>query len=266
MDTEVLSSNFSGKVKYMKNLAIFTIVMLMAFSCKEKQKATDIEREVLSEEVPSEVGKSEWISIFDGISFEGWHYYRASEVTKPWKIEDGAMVFYPPKERDGESYNIVTDKEYTNFILSLEWKISEGGNSGIFWGILEDEKYGQPYETGPEIQVLDNERHPDAKNGPTRQAGALYDMVPPSDAQAVNPAGEWNTCVLTVNHNTNEGSVVLNGKEIVRFPVNGPLWDEMVSDSKFATWDGFGKYKTGKIGLQDHGDIVAYRNIKIKEL
>jgi len=104
-----------------------------------------------------------------------------------------------------------------------------------------------------------------AKNGITHQAGSLYDMVAPSK-DVTKPVGEWNTCVITVNHETNQGIVVLNGEEIVNFKVNGPEWDAMVANSKFATWEGFGKYPTGKIGLQDHGDIVAYRNIKIKTL
>ena len=183
-----------------------------------------------------------------------------------WKIEEGAMVFYPPKERpEGVSYNLVTEKEFTNFVLSMEWKISEAGNSGIFWGIKEDEKFGQPYQTGPEIQVLDNEKHPDAKNGTTHQAGSLYDMVAPSK-DVTKPVGEWNTCVITIDHTSNKGNVVLNGEEIVTFPVANEAWNEMVSKSKFKGWEGFGKYTTGKIGLQDHRDIVAYRNIKIKEL
>lgn len=253
----------------MKNLALLTVVVLMIISCKDKAKTTvdKNENENLVENDSKLEKEQDWTILFDGTSFNGWHYYSAGEVVGPWKIEDGAMVFYPPKEedRDGKTFNIVTDKAYTNFVLSLEWKISEGGNSGIFWGIFEDKKYGQPYETGPEIQVLDDERHPDSKNGPTRQAGALYDMVPPS-VKSVNVAGEWNTCVLTVNHKTNNGNVVLNGKEIAKFPVNGPLWDEMVANSKFNGWEGFGEYKTGKIGLQDHADIVSYRNIKIKEL
>ncbi|GMN10238.1 DUF1080 domain-containing protein [Croceitalea sp. MTPC9] len=253
----------------MKNLIALALVFLMLASCKEKTKSTVGENDdkVLIEKDSKMKGNQDWTILFDGSSFDDWHYYRAGEVVEPWKIEDGAMVFYPPKEgeRNGKTFNIVTDKAYTNFVLSVEWKISEGGNSGIFWGILEDEKYGQPYETGPEIQVLDDERHPDSKNGPTRQAGALYDMVPPS-VKSVNVAGKWNTCVLTVNHKTNNGNVVLNGKEIAKFPVNGPLWEEMVANSKFADWEGFGKYKTGKIGLQDHNDIVSYRNIKIKEL
>ncbi|WP_350293700.1 DUF1080 domain-containing protein [uncultured Croceitalea sp.] len=248
----------------MKYLGVLMALILTLASCKQKEKTTN-DNTKIEKESNAETSE-EWTILFDGSSFDGWRYYGAGEVVAPWKLEDGAMVFYPPKERNGERYDIVTDKSYTNFVLSLEWKISEGGNSGIFWGISEDPKYGVPYATGPEIQVLDNERHSDAKNGPTRQAGALYDMVPPSSSTAVKAAGEWNTCILTVNHITNEGNVVLNGEEIAKFPVHGELWDEMVANSKFNGWDGFGVYQTGKIGLQDHADIVSYRNIKIKEL
>ncbi|MEO0901549.1 MAG: DUF1080 domain-containing protein, partial [Bacteroidota bacterium] len=133
--------------------------------------------------------------------------------------------------------------------------------------VVEDEKYNEPYITGPEIQVLDNISHPDAKNGTTHQAGALYDMVSPSQ-DVVKPIGEWNHYLITINHNTNEGSVVLNGTKITEFPVNGEAWDAMVAKSKFATWEAFGKSKTGKIVLQDHGEpiVIGYRNIKIKEL
>ena len=103
------------------------------------------------------------------------------------------MVLYPPEKRtEGEVFDIVTDKDYTNFVLSLEWKISKGGNSGIFYGISEEEKYGVPYVTGPEIQVLDDDNHPDAKNGTTHQAGALYDMIAPSE-KTVKPAEEWKS-------------------------------------------------------------------------
>lgn len=247
----------------MKRLALL-VALIVAFSCKEKAKENTTEE--VAEENTEAVEEPTWTVLFDGSSFDGWHLYNGGEIGEPWKLEDGAMVYYPPKERQkGKVYDIVTDKDYTNFVLSLEWKISEGGNSGIFYGVFEDEKYRAPYATGPEIQVLDDERHPDAKNGTTHQAGALYDMIAPSE-KAVKPAGEWNTVELTINHKTNEGSVVLNGKKIVEFPVHGPEWDEMVSNSKFNGWEGFGAYKSGKIGLQDHGDVVAYRNIKIKEL
>jgi len=157
---------------------IVLLIVLAAFACKDKPKETEVVSEVAEEEVM----ENEWITLFDGSSFEGWHFYRAGAMGEPWKLEDGAMVFYPPAERpQGASYNIVTDQEFENFVLSLEWRIAANGNSGIFWGVFEDEKYGQPYETGPEIQVLDNMGHPDAKNGPNRQAGALYDMVAPAE-------------------------------------------------------------------------------------
>ena len=250
------------------NRVIGMLLTVLVIGCKEKNKNQEVDSDPLSgiEVEPPKASNAEWSVLFDGSSFDGWHLYNGGAIEEPWKLEEGAMVFYPPKERqEGKSYNIVTDAQYTNFVLTLEWKISEGGNSGIFWGVAEEEKYGQPYLTGPEIQVLDDAAHPDAKNGTSHQAGALYDMIAPSE-EAVKPTGEWNQVELMVNHETNSGHVVLNGKKIVEFPVHGAEWDAMVANSKFADWEGFGAYTTGKIGLQDHGDIVAYRNIKIKEL
>jgi hypothetical protein len=241
------------------------VALAVAFACKDKPKENQEEVQEEMTEVVEEK-ESDWITLFDGESFDGWHMYNGEEVTEPWKLEDGAMVFYPPEERpEGASYNLVSDKEFTDFVLTLDWKIAEGGNSGIFWAVKEDEKYGQPYITGPEIQVLDNERHPDAQNGDDRLAGALYDMVPPSK-DVTNPAGEWNSVELMINHKTNEGHVMLNGTKIVEFPVQGTGWDQLIADSKFADWEDFAAFTTGKIGLQDHGDMVAFRNIKIKEL
>lgn len=247
----------------MRTSAILAI-LLVFMACKEKTTATATA--VQEEKEVAQAPQDNWEVLFDGTSFKGWHFYNGGAIQEPWKIEAGTMVFYPPKEYPkGVSYNIVTDKTYTNFELSLEWKISEGGNSGIFWGVFEDEKYRQPYLTGPEIQVLDDEKHPDAKNGTTHQAGALYDMIAPAQ-KAVKPAGQWNQVNITINHTTNKGWALLNGVKVVEFPVHGATWEAMVAKSKFAGWEGFGTYQTGKIGLQDHGDIVAYRNIKIREL
>lgn len=212
--------------------------------------------------------KTEWVSLFDGKTFDGWHQYNGTEIGAEWSVNEGELTFEPKENRqwgDGGK-NIVTDKEYTSFILSIEWKVSEAGNSGIFWGVKEGKAYGEPYVTGPEIQILDNERHPDAKANPKfHQAGALYDLVQPT-ADVCKPAGEWNHVIVTINHHTNQGSVELNGTEIVSFPLSGEEWDRLVNGSKFKDWDGFGKFKTGKIGLQDHDDKVSFRNIKIKEL
>ncbi|SIS37310.1 protein of unknown function [Zobellia uliginosa] len=251
----------------MKNLLLILFTAVVAFGCKEKaeKKQAETEAEVVAE---TEVEKpvQEWTVLFDGSSFDGWKEYNKEGVSENWKLEDGAMVFYPPKDRKkGEAFNLVTEKEYTDFVLSLEWKISEGGNSGVFWGVSENPELSEAYQTGPEVQVLDNEKHPDAKNGTTHQAGSLYDMVAPSE-DVTNAVGEWNTMVITINHKEEKGSIAMNGKLIVEFPVGNEMWKEMVSKSKFADWEYFGKFTTGKIGLQDHGDQVAFRNIKIREL
>lgn len=241
-------------------------LICMLSSCKEKtNNHVGVKSETKKEELPDKEN-DEWEVLFNGTSFDNFQEYLKDSVSDNWKIEDNAMVFYPPKNREeGASYNLVTKKEYTDFVLSLDWKISEGGNSGVFWGVKEDENLPEAYQTGPEIQVLDNDKHPDAKAGTTHQAGSLYDMIPPSK-DATKPVGEWNTCILTINHKTNEGIVVLNDEKIVVFSVNNPEWSTMVSNSKFADWADFGKFTTGKIGLQDHGDVVSFRNIKIKEL
>lgn len=227
---------------------LFTGIII---SCKQKK-----------EEIIKEKKEANWTVLFDGSSFDNWKNYLGKEVSSNWIIDDNAMML----DSADHSNNIITKAKFTNFELSLEWKIAEGGNSGIFWGVAEKEELSQAYLTGPEIQVLDNERHPDAKANPKyHQAGALYDMVQPKH-DVCKPAGEWNHCLLKVNHKTNKGSVTLNGTVIVEFPVHGEGWNKLVSNSKFKTWEHFGKYQTGHIGLQDHGDKVWYRNIKIKEL
>ncbi len=247
----------------MKTISYLFAATLLMMSCKQNNQKENVEKEEpMAAHTHINETQDDWEVLFDGANFDSWQMYNTGKpVSKAWAIEDGVMILTP-----GDlAGNIVTKKEYTNFVLSLDWKISEGGNSGIFWGVVEDEKYREPYQTGPEIQVLDDQRHPDAKAGATHQSGALYDMVPPSEKVA-KPAGEWNTCILEINHNTNKGSVTLNGTKIVEFPVHGEAWEAMIADSKFSGWEGFGAYKTGKIGLQYHGDKVSFKNIKIKEL
>ena len=240
------------------------IVLLMAitlFACKNDK---DQAKKEMEKEVEVETTKeNDWVMLFDGSSFDNWRGYGSETMHPEWTIEGDAMVFTPGKEG---GKNIISKGTYTNFMLSLEWKISENGNSGIFWGVHEDEKFKEAYQTGPEIQVLDNNGHPDAKvaNG-THTAGSLYDMIA-CPTETVNPAGEWNWCVIEVNHDTNLGKVRMNGKEVMTFPVHGEEWDKMVENSKFKGWEGFGKFRTGHIGLQDHSDKVWYKNIKIKEL
>ena len=215
-------------------------------------------------------GQDNWVSLFDGKSLAGWHRYNKPDTPTAWVVREGELTFDPTLVRQGDrGHDIVTDKEFSNFQLSLEWNIAEGGNSGVFWGVQELPEYGKPYLTGPEVQVLDNERHPDSKVNPNfHQAGALYDLVQPSEEVCL-PAGSWNHFLITINYTTNEGSIELNGTKIVEFPLYGEEWDALVAGSKFNNPKGykdFGKFRTGKIGLQDHGDVIAFRNIKIREL
>ena len=214
--------------------------------------------------------EAEWQSLFDGETLNGWHRFNRKGVEPIWKAENGILSFEPSLRPEGDYvHDIVTDEEFTSFQLSIEWNIAECGNSGIFWGVQEGLDYNNPYSTGPEIQIIDNERHTDAFANPKyHQAGALYDLVQPSK-DVCNPAGEWNHFLLTVDHNKNQGSVELNGTKIVEFPLSGERWDAMVTNSKFkdrCAFRNFGKYETGKIGLQDHGDLVSFRNIKIRKL
>ncbi len=244
----------------------------LCLGCKQTVKEDKAPEQGATEIVAATIDKGNvdpnegWKVLFDGTSLDGWKTYNQQSPPEHWKIEDGALVFNPPANRaKGVSYNLVTTGEFDNFVLSLEWKISEAGNSGVMWGVQELEKFRQPYETGPEVQVLDNERHPDGKNGTSHQAGALYDMVSPS-TDVTKPVGEWNTMVITIDYGNNKGNVVLNDVQVVDFQLANEVWNDMVSKSKFAGWEGFGKFSKGKLALQDHGDKVAFRNIKIKEL
>lgn len=253
----------------MKKVIHILLISAVIFACKTDKKETPSveEQTVVVEDSGSE--EEGWNVLFDGTSFDGWHAYGGAAIPEIWNLEDGAMLLRKTEARDGRGnrFNLVTDQEYTNFQLSIEWMVSSGANSGIMWAVVENEAYNEPYLTGPEIQVLDNIDHPDAKNGTSHRAGALYDMVSPSK-DVSKPVGEWNHYLITVNHKLNEGSVVMNGELISEFPVHGEEWDKMVANSKFATWEAFGKSRTGKIALQDHGEplVIGYRNIKIKEL
>lgn len=247
----------------MKRLVLI-ICLCSLFACnqteKKSQEKVETQNTVSSKET---INKEGWTILFDGSSLDNWRGYLSEDIYPEWTIQDDVMVF-TPGEVGGK--NIITKEKYTNFILSLEWKISEAGNSGIFWGVHEDEKFPEAYMTGPEIQVLDNEKHPDSfvGNG-IHKAGSLYDLIG-YPAEDIYPAGEWNLCVLEVNQTANLARVTMNEKTTISFPLHGVEWDKMVDNSKFKDWEGFGKYRTGHIGLQDHSDQVSYKNIKIKKL
>ena len=254
----------------MRSIVSFVLLAVMGWSCtpKENNEGTEASTDQTNTEasngqensLTAEEKQQGWQLLFDGNSMEHFRGFRKDEVPAGWQIEDGAIVL--AGERAGD---IITKDQYENFEFSIDWKILEGGNSGIFYHVSEDSAYSNTYNSGPEMQILDDERHPDSKKGVdgNRQAGTLYDLLPLT-APAVKPAGEWNTAKLVVNNGKVEHW--LNGKKVVEYELGTPEWNEMIAKSKFASMKGFGAEGKGHIALQDHGDKVWFRNIKVRPL
>lgn len=195
-----------------------------------------------------------WRLLFDGRTTNGWRGFRKATMPDGWAVVDGALT------RVGPGGDIITIDQFKNFELTLEWKIAPGGNSGIFFRVSEEAQ--RTFESGPEMQVLDDAAHPDAGSRLT-SAGANY-ALHPSPPGIVRPAGEWNQVRIVVN-----GAHVehwLNGVKVVEYELWTPEWEALVRASKFAEWPTYGRARRGHIALQDHGDWVAYRNIKLREL
>lgn len=208
-------------------------------------------------------GDDGWVDLFDGETTNGWHTYGKEEAGAAWEVVDGSLYLNVEGKSKEDRGDLVTDKEYENYHLKLEWKISEGGNSGIIFNVHEDkDKYGATYSTGPEMQVLDNDKHADGKIHKHR-TGDLYDLIA-SSSEPMKPVGEWNQAEIISNQG--ELEFILNGVSVVKTTMWDDSWKELIAGSKFADWPGFGTYRKGKIALQDHNDPVWYRNIKIKEL
>lgn len=196
-----------------------------------------------------------WSLLFNGKDFSGWHNFKADNVSEKWVIDNGAM-----KLTEAGAGDLVSNKQYENFILKLEWKISEGGNSGIF--ILADETGKTIYAHAPEIQILDNEKAHDNKID-THLAGSLYDMVAVHHS-ALKPAGEWNQVTISLHDKLLQ--IEQNGVMTTTVVIDSSTWKNLVANSKFANWEGFAANSSGAIGLQDHGNVVWFKNIKVKEL
>ena len=202
------------------------------------------------------------VSLFDGKSFSGWHGFNKSGEIKNWAIEDGAMVCLGAA-KDAEGGDIVSDKQYENFELSWDWKISKGGNSGVMYHVVENPKYKAPYETGPEYQMVDDIGFPE-KLEDWQKTGADYAMYAANEKKKVKPVGEWNSSKIIYNNGHVEHW--LNGEKVVEFDISGDDWKKKRAEGKWKDFPDYGAAKKGAIAFQDHGNKAWFKNITIKEL
>jgi len=204
-----------------------------------------------------------WESLFDGKSTKGWHTYGKQGAGDAWKAGD-SLLHLDATSKTGRG-DLITDSEYENFDLKLDWKVAKGANSGIIFLVHEDPAtYSNTYNTGPEMQVLDNDGNPDGRNFKHR-AGDLYDLIP-CHQQTVKAVGEWNSVEIRLKNGRLK--FTLNGVDVVETRMWTPEWDTLVAHSKFATMPGFATFHKGHIALQDHGgdEDIWFRNIQIKQL
>ncbi len=236
----------------------------LLFGCKPNapQESASTETATPALNTLTEAEKQEgWALLFDGQTTKGWHIYNRDTMAG-WAVENDEFIALGQGGLDGHGADIVTDEEFENFELSLEWKMSPGGNSGVFFNVVESPEYSAVYETGPEYQLIDDVGFPE-KLEPWQLSAANYAMHPPAK-KAYKPVGEFNLTRLVVN----KGHVEhwLNGELIVAYDLWTPEWENLANTGKWKDFPGYGRAKKGKIALQDHGNQSWFRNIKIKRL
>ena len=204
--------------------------------------------------------------LFAGNTITGWHTYGKTGVGKAWMLKDGLLHLDASHKADWQTANggdIITDQEYENFDLKVDWKISPKGNSGIMFYVHEDTtQHKYAWQTGPETQIADNIGNEDG-NKPKRHAGDVYDMIS-LNKDVTKPAGEWNQTEVIANNGKLE--ILINGQKEISTTLWDDQWKKLVAGSKFKEWPAFGTFKKGHIALQDHGANVWFRNVMIKKL
>jgi hypothetical protein len=242
----------------------FLICITATISCDSTKDATT---SLGDNQLTAKEKANGWELLFDGKTLAGWRNYGKQSIGKNWQIQDNSITLVVGEKgangwQAADGGDIITDQEFENYELQLQWKISACGNSGIIFNVMEDSKYEYVWKTGPEMQILDNTCHPDGKITKHR-AGDLYDLIKCSK-ETVKPAGEWNQVSLSINKG--HLKTVLNGTTMVETDLWNDTWKALVAGSKFKEMPAFGTVKKGHLALQDHGNQVWFKNVKIRKL
>jgi len=242
----------------MQKLSLVLLILLTA--CFSRKQST---HPVVHNSIDKSEQEQGWQLLFDGATKNGWHIYNNRTDGAAWKVENGTLFIDPQAKKQGAGGgDLTTNEEYENFHLKLEWMADTAANSGIIFLVKEDTAYRASWLTGPEMQIVDNQRHPDAKIVKHRSAD-LYDLIP-SAPEVTKPSNEWNQVEIIINNGKLD--FIMNGTQVVSTTMWNGTWTELISKSKFRVMPAFGTFRKGKIVLQDHGDRVWFRNIKIKRL
>ncbi len=206
--------------------------------------------------------KKKWVNLFDGKNLNNWYAWKINDGTSTtgWEIVNGELT------TNGKEGDLVSKKEYGNFEMEFEFKISEKGNSGVIYKVQEKDKKevkDQPYKYGPEYQIIDDVNYPGTVKD-VHKTGGNYDVYAPLDLTAVKPAGEWNKGKIKIKDNKVEHW--LNGKKVAEYVYGGDSWKADIAKSKFKNWPYATPHAKGKVSLQGHNDTVWFKNIRIKEL
>jgi hypothetical protein len=245
-------------------MLLFAILFLYKGNAQESQVETYLSHLDINSPINTLTEKEKqhgWDLLFNGKDLKGWHGYNEQDAPDCWRVKEGALEILTEGGREG-ALGIITDKKYKSFVLSIEFKLTQGANSGIIFQVEENDKYTYPYETGAEFQVIDHDNWPNNLED-WQICGANYAMYPPK-VKPYKPIGEWNQVLLIVNHN--KVTQLLNGKVVVEYEKYSDEWKQLRNSGKWGDFPDYGKFNEGHIALQNHGTNVFYRNIKLKEL
>ena len=234
-------------ILHLLKITTVTLPFLTLTQCKDNAAGSKEEKSSTSEATNDDT----WEILFDGKDLSNFRNFKKQEVNPKWEVKDGIFTL-----TGGGGGDLMTKKQYSSFELKLDYKISKEGNSGIMYHVSESEN--TPWMTGPEVQIIDNVDGHDPQ-----KSGWLYGLYP-ATIDATNPAGEWNSMHIIITPEKCEH--YLNGKKYCEYVKGSPEWDKKVAASKFVKFSKFGKETKGHISLQDHGNVVSFRNVKIKDL